>query len=179
MTTTTATQIPTGTWTVDPVHSTALFSVEHAAVGTFRGQFRKIDGGLENGALRGEVSLDSLDVFDDNLKGHLLSPDFFDAEQNPALTFVSTAVRPDGDDVIVEGELTVRGVTKAVEAKGRLTEPFDLGEMGGVKFGADLETTVNRTEFGLNWNAPLAGGKRMLGDDVTLSVHLELVQAQA
>lgn len=171
--------IPTGTWNVDAVHSTAIFSVDHAAVGTFRGQFRKIDGGIADGRLRGEVTLDTLDVFDDNLKGHLLSPDFFDAERNPTLTFVATDVRGDSENLVVEGDLTVRGVTKRVEAKGTITGPTDLGEYGGTKLGIDLETVVDRTEFGLNWNAPLAGGNRMLGDDVTLSVHLELVPAEA
>jgi polyisoprenoid-binding protein YceI len=179
MTTTTEQQIPVGTWGVDPIHSTALFSVGHAAVGTFRGQFRKIDGGLEDGVLRGEVSLETLDVFDDNLKGHLLSPDFFDAERNPTLTFVSTGIAADGGDITVQGELTVRGVTQPVVAKGTITGPEDLGEFGGVKLGVDLETTIDRTVHGLNWNAPLAGGKRMLENDVTLSVHLELVQAEA
>ena len=171
--------IPTGTWNVDAVHSTAIFSVDHAAVGTFRGQFRKIDGGIADGVLRGEVTLDTLDVFDDNLKGHLLSPDFFDAERNPTLTFVATDVRGDNDNLIVEGDLTVRGVTQRVEAKGKVNGPLDLGEYGGTKLGIDLETVIDRTQFGLNWNAPLAGGNRMLGDDVTLSVHLELVPAEA
>ena len=171
--------IPAGSWTVDSTHSTALFSVGHAAVGTFRGQFRKVNATIADGVLRGEVSLDSLDVFDDNLKGHLLSPDFFDAERNPKLTFSSTGVRVDGDRLVVEGDLTVRGVTKRVEATGTINGPLDLGDFGGTKLGIDLETVVNRTEFGLNWNAPLAGGKRMLDDDVTLSVHLELVPAEA
>ena len=171
--------IPTGTWNVDAVHSTAQFAVGHAAVGTFRGQFRKIDGGIADGVLRGEVSLETLDVFDDNLKGHLLSPDFFDAERNPKLTFVATDIRGDADNVTVEGELTVRGVTKRVEAKGKVNGPLDLGEYGGTKLGIDLETAIDRTAFGLNWNAPLAGGNRMLDDEVTLSVHLELVPAEA
>ena len=177
---TTATQlIPTGTWNVDAVHSTAGFEVGHAAVGTFRGQFRKIDGGIADGVLCGRVSLDTLDVFDDNLKGHLLSPDFFDAERNPELTFVTTAVRGDAGAVTVEGDLTIRGVTRPVRATGRISGPLDLGEYGGTKLGIDLETTVDRTEFGLNWNAPLAGGNRMLDDEVTLIVHLQLVPADA
>ncbi len=171
--------IPTGTWNVDAVHSTAIFTVDHAAVGTFRGQFRKIDGGIADGVLRGEVTLDTLDVFDDNLKGHLLSPDFFDAERNPKLTFVATDVRGEADNIVVEGDLTVRGVTKRVEATGKINGPLDLGEYGGTKLGIDLETQIDRTEFGLNWNAPLAGGNRMLEDEVTLSVHLELVPAEA
>ena len=171
--------IPTGTWNVDAVHSTAQFAVGHAAVGTFRGQFRKIDGGIADGVLRGEVTLDTLDVFDDNLKGHLLSPDFFDAERNPKLTFVATDVTGDADNLVVEGDLTVRGETKRVQATGKINGPLDLGEYGGTKLGIDLETVIDRTEFGLNWNAPLAGGNRMLEDEVTLSVHLELVPAEA
>ena len=171
--------IPTGTWNVDAVHSTAQFSVGHAAVGTFRGQFRRIDGGIADGVLRGEVTLDTLDVFDDNLKGHLLAPDFFDAERNPKLTFVATDVHGEAENLVVEGDLTVRGVTKRVEATGSLNGPLDLGEYGGTKLGIDLETTIDRTDFGLNWNAPLAGGTRMLEDEVILSVHLELVPAEA
>ncbi len=171
--------IPTGTWNVDAVHSTAGFEVGHAAVGTFRGQFRKIDGGIADGVLRGEVSLDTLDVFDDNLRGHLLSPDFFDAERNPKLTFVASDVRGGADNLLVEGNLTVRGVTQRVEASGRINGPLDLGEYGGTKLGIDLQTTIDRTEFGLNWNAPLGGGNRMLEDEVTLSIHLELVPAAA
>ena len=171
--------IPTGTWNVDTVHSTAGFKVRHAAVGTFRGQFRKIEGGIVDGALRGEVSLDTLDVFDDNLKGHLLSPDFFDAERNPKLTFVTTDVRGSVDNIVVEGDLTVRGVTKRVQATGKVNGPLDLGEYGGTKLGIDLETAIDRTQFGLDWNAPLAGGNRMLEDEVALSVHLELVPAEA
>jgi polyisoprenoid-binding protein YceI len=179
MSTTTEQLIPTGTYNVDPVHSTAQFSVGHAAVGTFRGQFRRIDGGIADGNLTGEVSLETLDVFDDNLKGHLLSPDFFDAERNPKLTFVTTDVRGDADNLVIEGDLTVRGVTKRVQATGKINGPLDLGEYGGTKVGIDLETVIDRTEFGLNWNAPLAGGNRMLEDEVTLSVHLELVPAEA
>ena len=171
--------IPTGTWNVDAVHSTAGFEVGHAAVGTFRGQFRKIQGGIVDGALRGEVSLDTLDVFDDNLKGHLLSPDFFDAERNPKLTFVAAVVRGDADDLTVEGDLTVRGFTKRVQAAGKINGPIDLGEYGGTKLGIDLQTKIDRTEFGLDWNVPLSGGNRMLEDEVTLSVHLELVPAEA
>ncbi len=171
--------VPTGTWNVDAVHSTAQFAVGHAAVGTFRGQFRKIDGGIADGVLRGEVTLDTLDVFDDNLKGHLLSPDFFDAERNPTLTFVATDVRGDAENLELEGDLTIRGVTKRVSATGKVNGPLDLGEYGGTKLGIDLTTIVDRTEFGLNWNAPLAGGNRMLEDEVTLSVHLELVPAEA
>ncbi len=169
--------IPTGTWNVDAVHSTAQFAVGHAAVGTFRGQFRKIDGGIADGVLRGEVTLDTLDVFDDNLKGHLLSPDFFDAERNPKLTFVATDVRGDADNVIVEGDLTVRGVTKRVQATGKINGPLDLGEYGGTKLGIDLETVVDRTEFGLNWNAPLPKGGFALANEVTLVVELELAKA--
>ena len=171
--------IPTGTWNVDAVHSTVGFEVGHAAVGTFRGQFRKIEGGIVDGVLRGEVSLNTLDVFDDNLKGHLLSPDFFDAERNPQLTFVATDVRGDADDVAVEGELTIRGVTKRVHATGKIKGPVDLGEYGGTKLGIDLQTTIDRTEFGLNWNVPLSGGNLMLEDEVTLSVHLQLVPTEA
>ena len=179
MTTAAQTLIPTGTWNVDAVHSTAVFSVGHAAVGTFRGQFRKIDGGIADGVLRGEVTLDTLDVFDDNLKGHLLSPDFFDAERNPKLTFVSTGVRADGENVIVEGDLTVRGVTKRVEATGTVTGPTDLGEYGGTKLGIDLEAAIDRTDFGLNWNALMDSGMKYVGEQVQITLDIEAIRQDA
>jgi polyisoprenoid-binding protein YceI len=168
-------QIPTGTWSVDPIHSTALFSVRHMGIGTFRGSFSAVVGGLSDGKLNGEVAVDTIEVHDDNLKAHLLSPDFFDAERYPTVTFASTDIRTDGERLIVEGDLTIKGTTQRVSARGTIAGPIEFGDTE--KIGIDLETTVDRTTFGLNWNAPLPGGKRMLEDEVTLSVHLELAKA--
>ena len=143
-----ATAVPTGTWTVDKVHSTIGFEVEHM-VSTFRGRFEEYDAQLVNGKLAGTVAVPSVKVYDENLEAHLQSPDFFDAQVHPELRFESS-------DLAIEADMA-----------------------GGERIGLALETTVDRREFGLNWNAPLPKGGFALGNDVTLVVALELVRAEA
>jgi polyisoprenoid-binding protein YceI len=169
--------LPEGKWTSDPVHSSVGFSVKHMGAGTFRGSFDEYDVSLSEiddaPRLTGSARVESVDVKDENLKGHLLSPEFFDAERHPEITFVAREVRADGDGVVVEGDLTVNGFTRAVDARGSISGPVEaLG--GGQRIGIDLETVVDRHDFGLDWNADLPGGGKVLGDDVTLTVHLEL-----
>ena len=176
----TATQEITGTWTVDPIHSSADFAVKHMVVATFRGTFAEIDASFDatgdTPQLTGTVPVASVDVKDENLKAHLLSNDFFAAEQNPTITFVSTSFQRDGDAVTAEGDLTVKGTTQRVTATGTIAGPgTDIA--GNEKIGLDLDTVVDRTAFGLDWNAPLPKGGFALANDVKLSVHLELVQS--
>jgi polyisoprenoid-binding protein YceI len=176
----TATQPVTGTWTVDPVHSTATFAVKHMVVATFRGSFAEVDGSLdtsgETPVLTGRVPVASIEVKDENLKGHLLSGDFFAADEHPDITFTSTSFERDGDTVNVEGDLTIKGISQRVRGTGELAGPAtDIA--GAEKIGIDIETVVDRTKFGLNWNAELPKGGFALADDVKISVHLELVQA--
>lgn len=168
------------TWTADTVHSTAEFAVKHSGVATFRGGFAEVTGTLDlSGAprLTGEVDVPSIQVKDENLHGHLQSPDFFDTANTPKITFESTSVNRDGDDVTIEGDLTIRGTTQRVTAKGTWLE-VEADMTGNPRIGVDITTTIDRTAFGLNWNAPLPKGGFALGNDVTLSVHLELVPAQ-
>ena len=178
----TATQtsaLPTGIWKSDPVHSSVGFSVKHMVVATFRGAFTDfaITLATEDGEPRiyGAVRVDSVDVRDENLKGHLLSPEFFDAERHPEITFTSTGIRVDGDELSVDGELTIKGTTKSVEARGTIVGPAEH-PAGGERIGVELETTVDRTEFGLDWNAELPKGGVMVENPVTLTVHLELAK---
>jgi polyisoprenoid-binding protein YceI len=172
------TQLPAGTWTVDKVHSHAGFSVKHMVVATFRGSFTEIDATLAGERLEGLVTVDSIDVRDENLKAHLLSPEFFDVENTPEIRFLSTAVRASDAGLIIEGDLTVKGITQRVEATGTVTEPHE--NISGVEtVGIELEAVIDRTAFGLNWNAPLPKGGFALGNDVTLNVHLELVRSEA
>ena len=177
-TTQTETAVPTGTWTVDPVHSTVEFGVKHNVVATFRGRFEDVDGTIDESGIHGSARVESIAIDEPNLKGHLLSPDFFDAERFPELTFSSEAIRADGKSVEVNGDLTIKGVTKPVVLQGILTGPITDG-YGGERLGLELETTVDRTEFGLNWNAPLPGGDFMLGNDVTIRGAFELTKAEA
>jgi polyisoprenoid-binding protein YceI len=177
---TSTTGLPVGTWKLDPTHSTASFAVKHMAVATFRGRFEKFDATLtvdENSAeLVGTVQAGSIVVKDENLQGHLGSPDFFDVEQYPEIGFRSTSIRREGDEVIVDGELTIKDNTHAVEARGEIAGPaVTLGDI--TKLGLTLETIVDRTQFGLNWNAPLPKGGFAVANDVKLTVELELIQA--
>jgi len=168
------------TWTADTVHSTADFAVKHSGVATFRGSFDDVTGTLDlSGAprLTGEVDVPSIQVKDENLHGHLQSADFFDVANTPKITFESASVTRDGDDVTIEGDLTIKGTTQRVTATGTWLEiEADMG--GNPRIGVDISTTIDRTAFGLNWNAPLPKGGVALANDVKLNVHLELVPAQ-
>jgi polyisoprenoid-binding protein YceI len=170
--------IPTGIWQSDPVHSSVGFAVRHA-VGTFRGSFGQFEATLSNESaepkLTGRVPVESVEVKDENLEAHLLSPEFFDKDQAPEISFESNSVAEDGDELVVDGELSVKGVAKGVVARGKASGPIP-GPDGNERLGIDLETTVDRHDFGLDWNMDLPDGTKMLGDEVTLTVHLELVK---
>jgi polyisoprenoid-binding protein YceI len=172
-----ATAVPAGTWTADKIHSTIGFEVEHM-VSTFRGRFEDYDAQLVDGKLRGTVAVPSVKVYDENLEAHLQSPDFFDAQLHPELRFESRELLVDDDgSVTLEGDLTIKGITKPVTASGRYVHvEADMG--GGERIGLALEATLDRREFGLEWNAPLPKGGFVLGNDVTLTVALELVPAE-
>jgi polyisoprenoid-binding protein YceI len=175
-----ATQLPVGTWRSDPTHSSANFAIKHMVVATFRGQFDNLDATLVvgedgTGQLSGSVQAGSVVVKDADLQAHLGSPDFFDSERYPELRFVSSSIRRDGEQLVLDGDLTIKDQTHPVEARGTITDPHEtLG--GAVKIGVTLETIIDRTRFGLNWNAPLPKGGFALSDDVKLTVELELAQ---
>jgi polyisoprenoid-binding protein YceI len=176
-----STPIPAATrWTIDKVHSNVGFAVKHMVVSTFRGRFEDYDATLtanEDGTLRleGTVSAGSISVKDDNLAAHLTAPDFFDTAQHPEIRFDSTLVRLEGGQLIVDGELTIKGQTRPIEARGTITEPVE--SLGGfTKVGVELEAIVDRTEYGLTWNAPLPKGGFALANDVKLVVELEFTQ---
>ena len=170
--------IPTGTWTLDPVHSKAAFSVQHSGIATFRGSFKEVDASLADGVLTGSVKVASVDVPVEQLIGHLQSPDFFDAERHPEITFRSSDLRQDGDQLVITGDFTMRGVTKPLEAIGSLAGPTQYLD-GKDRIALDITTVIDRTEFGVNWNAPLPSGGQALGNDVTLTVELQLVREEA
>jgi polyisoprenoid-binding protein YceI len=178
----TATHLPVGSWKLDPTHSSASFAVKHMGVATFRGRFEDFDASLnvgENGAaeLVGTVRADSIVVKDENLQAHLGSPDFFDSERYPELRFVSKSLRREGEELVADGELTIKDQTHPVEARGTITDPTET--LGGVvKIGVTLETIIDRTKFGLNYNAPLPKGGVAVANEVKLTVELELAGAE-
>jgi polyisoprenoid-binding protein YceI len=170
--------IPTGTWQSDPIHSHVGFSVKHM-VGTFRGSFGEFEATVSDASgrpqLTGHVPVESVQVKEENLQGHLLSPEFFDIEKTPEISFNSTGIAVEDGQIVVDGELTVRGTTKPVVARGEIDGPID-GPDGNARLGIDLESKVDRHDYGLDWNMDLPGGGKVLGDEVTLNVHLELVK---
>jgi polyisoprenoid-binding protein YceI len=170
--------IPTGTWQTDPVHSTVGFAVRHA-VGTFRGGFGRFDATLTDASgepqLTGRVPVESIEVKEENLEAHLLSPEFFDRDQTPEIAFESSKFARHGDELVVDGELTVKGVSKPVTARGSFTDPIP-GADGNDRLGIELETAVDRHDYGLDWNMDMPDGSKILGDEVTLTAHLELVK---
>jgi polyisoprenoid-binding protein YceI len=172
-----------GTWVADPIHSTASFAIKHMIVSTFRASFGEVDGRLEVDGdsirLTGRVAAASIDVEQEDFRNHLLSAEFFNVEETPDITFVSTSVRCDeGDAIEVEGDLTDKGVTRPVSATGVIIGPavtFGDAEVVGV----ELQTTVDKNDFELKWNAPLPKGGFAVSDKVTLNVHLELRREEA
>ncbi len=170
------TAIPTGTWKLDPVHSDIGFAVTYSGAGTFRGTFDEFDAKLVDGRLEGTAKVPSVRVDDPNLAGHLQSPDFFDAEQHPELRFVSRSIERDGDQVSIDGDVTLRGVTKPVTITGTVVGPTpDAYNNSRIAF--DVETTVDRRDFGINWNLNLPTGDPALGNDVKITANLAFVQA--
>jgi polyisoprenoid-binding protein YceI len=165
--------LPTGTWHLDPVHSSIGFEVAYMG-GAFRGQFREVDATLDDARLTGSAQVASVDVKDENLSAHLQSPEFFDVERYPELRFASTEIAG-GEELAIRGEITIKGVTQPVELTGRATEPL-TDAYGRERFGLTLTTTLDRTAFGLNWNLPLPSGEPALSNEVTLVAELFFVQ---
>ena len=178
---TTATQTLEGTFTEDGVHSAFGFSVVHAGINTFRGSLDNAEATLTAGpdglSLEGTAKVESISVREPaEFRAHVLSPEFFDAENHPEVTFRSTSVEL-GDDgaARVEGELTIAGTTREVSAKGTWRGPV-RGPDSLPRIAIELEASFDRREFGFEWQMELPGGGEALGWEVGLHVHLELVQ---
>jgi len=172
-----------GTWTVDPSHSEVGFVVRHLMVSKVKGRFGGVTGTItvaENvldSVVEASADVATIDTRDENRDAHLRSADFFEAETYPAITFRSTGIREKGDDYLLDGELTIKGVTKPVEFyleyNGAATNPMTSGQTAG--FSAEAE--INRKDFGLEWNVALESGGVLVADKVKL--HLEIEAAKA
>jgi polyisoprenoid-binding protein YceI len=170
---------PAGAWSLDPVHSRIDFEVSYLA-GTFKGEFQEIGAELavdgDHASLEGTAKVASVDVKDENLSAHLQAPDFFDAERHPELRFAAEEIRLDGDGkVSAEGELTIKGVTKPVAVTGTVTTPI-VDPYGNDRIGLNLTTSVDRTDFGVDWNQPLPSGDPSLANEVTILAELQFVK---
>ena len=171
----------TGTWSVDPIHSTARFGITHHAIATFRAGFDSISGTFdaERGVLSGSVPVENVDLQGvAKFKADLLAERFFDGENHPNLSFVSAELNPDADgNVRLEGELTIKGITKPISAVGHIRGPITVTHHDGresERLGIDLNTVIDRREFGMTHNNEYAGGILNLGWDVAIEVALEL-----
>jgi polyisoprenoid-binding protein YceI len=175
MSTTTALE---GTFNADPIHSSFGFSVKYQNVSLFRGTLSDVAATLVDGKLDGTAQVESISIVNpEQFRAHVLSADFFDAENHPTVTFVSTDIDlADDGTAKATGDLTIRGVTQSVTATGTWAPP-SADAFGNTRAHLQLETVIDRTAYGLNWNAPLPSGGNALANDVTLSVDVALVQA--
>ena len=180
MSTTVTTALPTGTWSIDPIHSSIGFGVKHLGVSTFRGTFNGAAGTIatEDDAIRsieGSVQVENLVTEEPALTGHLHSEDFFDAAKHPELTFKSTSVEQAEDGHLrVTGDLTLRGVTRPVELDAEIEGVGD-GPDGTTRTGITATGAIDRSDWGITWNAPLANGAFAVAERVKLTLHVEAV----
>jgi polyisoprenoid-binding protein YceI len=167
-----------GTFNADPVHSSFGFAVKYQNVSLFRGTLDEVAATLVDGKLEGTAKVESISIrTPEQFRAHVLSADFFDVENHPEVKFVSSDLQlADDGTATVNGDLTIRGVTQSVTATGTWAPP-SADAFGNTRAHLHLETVVDRTAFGLNWNMPLPAGGNALANDVTLTVDLALVQA--
>jgi polyisoprenoid-binding protein YceI len=178
----TATQPFTGTYDIDPVHSTVQFAVAHLTVSTFRASFADVDGRLEADghtiALEARALAESVSILEPaEFREHVVhGSDFFDAETHPTITFRSTSIQlADDGTAAVSGELTIRDISRAVTATGTYRPPTE-DPFGNHRAGIELTATIDRRSWGLDWQAELPGGGEAVGWDVEITVHLELIK---
>jgi polyisoprenoid-binding protein YceI len=170
-----------GTWTIDPVHTEVGFSARHMMVSKVRGRFREVSGEIVTGAdpadsrVTATINLDSVDTGSEARDNHLRSSDFFDIANHPTMTYRSTAVRPDGDDWIVEGELTLKGVTRPVPLRVEVNG-FGPDAYGGHRAGFTAVGEINRHDFGVAFNATMETGGVVVSDKVTIQLEVQAVR---
>ncbi|MGV0675404.1 YceI family protein [Mycolicibacterium fortuitum] len=180
MTVAVATDLTAGTWVIDPVHSSINFSVRHLMVSKVRGSFETFSGAItvaEDGtpSVSATIDVNSIDTRNEQRDAHVRSADFFDAEHYPTATFASTGVRPDGDDYIVDGDFTLKGVTKPVSLKLEYNG-VNPGMGQGAVAGFEASVVLNRKDFGIDIDMPLETGGTVVGDKVTITLEIEALK---
>ena len=186
--TVTAVELPgyvAGTWTIDPVHSEVSFTVRHMMVSKVRGRFDKFEGTITTApdplqsGVTATVDLGSVNTGNETRDDHIRSEDFFHTEKHPTMTFRSTGIRPDGNDFLLDGELTLRGVTRPVtfrlEVNGFGPDPY-----GGTRAGFSATAEINRNDWNVSYNGPIpgAGTGMVLSDKVTINLEIEGILSQ-
>lgn len=173
-------QIATGSWTIDPSHSDVGFSVRHLMVSKVKGNFETFEGAISiaedplQSSVTAEIDLSSINTRDEQRDGHLRSVDFFDVENNPKMTFVSTSVAPSDGGYLVSGDLSVKGITRTVELalefNGVHPDPW-----GGTRAGFSAETEISRKDFGIDFEIPMDSGGVVVGDKIKVVLEVEAV----
>jgi polyisoprenoid-binding protein YceI len=173
---------PTGTYNVDPAHSSVGFEVRHMGIATVRGAFKKFQGSLESTdatpTLSGSVEVATIDTGDAQRDAHLAAPDFFDAEKYPQIAFTSSAVEPASDgQVRLSGEITIKGITKPIELTGVIADAGTTDPWGNERVGLELQGSIDRRDFDLKWNQTLPNGNLLVANEVKLVVSVSAVKA--
>ena len=165
-----------GTYAADPVHSAFGFAVRYQGVSVFKGTLAEVDAKLADGKLEGVAQVESISIKSPaQFRAHVLSAEFFDAANHPQVTFVSESIELGEDGTAkVDGELTIKGITQPVSATGTYAAPA-ADAFGNTRGHLNLESQIDRTQYEMNWNAPLPSGGKALANDVTLIVELSLV----
>jgi len=181
--TSTLTGIPgyvAGTWSIDPVHSEVGFTARHMMVSKVRGKFRTFSGQLVTGddplasSVTAEIDLSSIDTGHEQRDAHIQSADFFEVETYPTMTYRSTGIRADGGDYVIDGELTLKGVTRNVPLKLELNG-FGPDPFGGTRAGFTATGEINRRDFNVNFSAPMQNGGAVVSDKISLQLEIEAV----
>jgi polyisoprenoid-binding protein YceI len=167
-----------GTWSIDPVHTEIGFTARHMMVSKVRGKFSTFEGSFTTGddplksSASISVDLSSISTGNDQRDGHLSSSDFFEVDAHPKMTFESTGVRPDGDDYLLDGNLTIHGATKPITLKLEVGG-FGPDAYGGYRSGFSATGELKRSDFGMNWNAAIEGGGVVVSDKIQLALEVE------
>lgn len=177
-----ATLVPTGTWAVDPTHSKFGFAVKHMGIATVRGEFKEFEGVLEIGddiaaaTVSGKVNVASVDTSDEKRDGHLRSPDFFDTEAHPEMTFASTSIEAVDDETFrITGDLTLHGVTKSIVLEAEV-QGTDEDPWGNERVGLEITGQLSRGDYGMEFNQALGSGNMLVADKVKLALDVSAVR---
>jgi polyisoprenoid-binding protein YceI len=182
MSTATSLSIPQGTWNIDPAHSSVEFTVKHMGIATVRGQATKFEGAIESTGeqvgLKGSVDVASITTHDEQRDQHLGAPDFFDVQRFPQIEVEAQSVELNDDGTIrIPAQITIKGVTKPVDLTGSYTGT-GTDPWGNERVGLEVSTTIDRRDFGLDWNQPLPGGGVLVSNDVNLLLSASAVKGE-
>ena len=176
----TETTLPTGTWKVDPVHSSVEFQVKHLGIATVKGQFKEFEGTVEVGpdgaSAYGTVQTASVDTREPQRDEHLRSADFFEVDTHPTIDFRSSAIRAAGEELEIDGELTIHGITRPITLRAEI-EGTETDLQGDERVGLSASAQINRSDYGMKFNAALGSGNVVVSDKVKILVDISAVKS--